>query len=275
MLRIATAQNRVTGDPGTNANEIHGLMSRARDAGADLIHFPEGAISGYCKSPIKSWVEVDWTSLKEQLELTCQHAAETNLWVVLGCNHRLSVPNRPHNSLYVIAPDGKLHARYDKQYCSHTEIEDWYTPGRSNVVFDVDGFRFGCSICVEIQFPELFLSYEKQGVDCMLFSSFSDSEMFRVQAQAYAAANNYWISFSVPTQQSDIVPSTMIGPDGTIVGTCTPGESGIVVSDLDGEAVEWEIPLKRARPWRTKARQGDIYRSKFVSDPRSEEKKEF
>lgn len=275
MIRVATAQSRITGDPGTNASEIHGLMSRARDAGADLIHFPEGAISGYAKSPIKSWAEVDWNALEEQLKITGEHAARTGLWVVLGCNHRLSPPNRPHNSLYVIAPDGRLHTRYDKQYCSHSEIEDWYTPGSSNVVFDVEGYRFGCSLCIEIQFPELYLGYGNQEIDCMLFSAFSDSVMFALQAQAHASTNNFWFSYSVPTQQSANVPSRMIGPDGSVVGTGPQGESGFVVSDLDREAPEWEIPLKRARPWRAKARQGDIYRTKLVIDPRSEEKREF
>ena len=275
MIRIATAQSRITGNPIENATEIHGLMSQAHDAGADLIHFPEGAISGYAKSPIKSWADVDWAALREQLELTALHAAGTKLWVVVGGNHQLSAPNRPHNSMYVIAPDGTLHTRYDKQYCSNTEIEDWYSPGRSNVVFDVKGFRFGCSLCIEIQFPELFLSYENQGIDCMLFSSFSDSEMFRIQAQAHAAANNYWFSYSVPTQQSEKVASTMIGPDGSIVGSCQRDQSGIFVSELDREAAQWEIPIKRARPWRAKAREGAIYRTSYVEDPRSEEKKEF
>lgn len=275
MIRVATAQTQITGDPRTNAGEIHGLMSRARDAGADLIHFPEGSISGYAKSPIKSWDEVDWAGLQEQLDLTARHAVRTGLWVVLGCNHRLTAPNRPHNSLYVIAPDGKLHTRYDKQYCSNSEIEDWYTPGRSNLVFEAKGYRFGCALCIEIQFPELFQSYGNQGIDCVLFSAFSDSEMFRIQAQAHAATQNTWLSYSVPTQQSAETPSAMIGPDGSIVGTCPRGESGLFVADLDREAAEWEVPLQRARAWRAKARQGDIYRTKAVEDPRSAEKREF
>ena len=99
--------------------------------------------------------------------------------------------------------------------------------------------------------------------------------MFRIQAQGHAAANNYWFSFSVPTQQSEKVPATMIGPDGSIVGSCQRGESGIFVSELDRDAAQWEIPIERARPWRSKAREGTIYRTNYVEDPRSEEKNEF
>ena len=268
-MRIATAQNRILGDPKANGREIRELMCMARDAGAELIHFPEGAISGYVKSQIRSWEEVNWELLRKEIEKTAALAGNLGLWVVLGSNHRLSQPNRPHNSLYIFSPDGELHTRYDKQLCSNSEINDWYTPGRENVVFDVSGWRFGCSLCIEIQFPELFLEYERQAIDCMLFSSFSESEMFRIQAQAYAAINNYWFSFSVPTQCSANAPSSMIGPSGEIVSSCHPVESGFTISTLDRDAPEWEVAIKRARPWRRLARTGDIYETKHVNDSRS------
>ncbi len=274
-MLIATAQNHISGNAEENGREIRDLMSSARESGATLIHFPEGAISGYTKSQIKSWDEVDWDLLGEQLELTAAHAANLDMWVVLGSNHPLTSPNRPHNSLYVISHEGRIHTRYDKQLCSHTEISDWYTPGRSNVVFEIDGWRFGCSLCIEIQFPELYLKYEEQAIDCMLFSAYSDSPMFQIQAQAYAATNNYWFSFSVPTQCSEKAPSTMIGPNGDIIDACKPLESGFVISALDRDAPEWEIAIKRARPWRKTAREGNIYRTKYVDDPRSIDKHAF
>jgi predicted amidohydrolase len=275
MIRIATAQNFVTGDPIQNGEEIRFLMGEAALAGADLIHFPEGAISGYAKSPIKSWSDVDWEILESELNLIADYAKEKKIWVIAGANHRLTIPNRPHNSLYIISNEGQLHSRYDKQWCSHSEINDWYTPGRSNVVFEINGWRFGCSLCIEIQFPELFMSYEKQGIDCMLFSSFSDSEMFRVQAQGHAASNNYWFSFAVPTQCSKLAPASLIGPDGNIVNSCSSNKSGITISNLDRNDPKWEVPIKYARPWRTIARKREIYDSSIVDDERSDKKAEF
>jgi predicted amidohydrolase len=275
MIRIATAQNFVTGDPIQNGEEIRFLMGEAALAGADLIHFPEGAISGYAKSPIKSWSDVDWEILESELNLIADYAKEKKIWVIAGANHRLTIPNRPHNSLYIISNEGQLHSRYDKQWCSHSEINDWYTPGRSNVVFEINGWRFGCSLCIEIQFPELFMSYEKQGIDCMLFSSFSDSEMFRVQAQGHAASNNYWFSFAVPTQCSKLAPASLIGPDGNIVNSCSSNKSGITISNLDRNDPKWEVPIKYARPWRAIARKREIYDSSIVDDERSDKKAEF
>jgi predicted amidohydrolase len=58
-LTIATAQSFISKDVRENGLEIRRLMGLAHQAGARLIHFPEGAMSGYVKSQIKSWGEVD------------------------------------------------------------------------------------------------------------------------------------------------------------------------------------------------------------------------
>jgi predicted amidohydrolase len=62
----------------------------------------------------------------------------------------LSGPNRPHNSLYVVSDQGAVVERYDKRFLSHTEVRFLYTPGTRPVVFEVDGFRFGTVLCIEV-----------------------------------------------------------------------------------------------------------------------------
>jgi predicted amidohydrolase len=270
MIRIATAQSYITDDPRANGKEIRQLMSEAASAKAELIHFPECSISGYAKASIKAWDEVDWVLLKTELELIAAFAKELKIWTVIGSNHRLTAPNRPHNSLYIISSDGDLVTRYDKQWCSQTELDDWYMPGKGNVSFNINDWRFGCSLCIEIQFPELFMAYAAQAIDCMLFSSFSDSAMFRIQAQAYAAVHNYWFSFSVPTQRSNCAAAALIGPNGQIVNSCIRGESSIVVCELNRDAPEWRIALQHAKPWREQVRKDRKFpQSRRVQDERS------
>ena len=99
-------------------------------------------------------------------------AAELEIWVALGSAHPLTQPRLPHNSVYVISDAGQLVNRYDKRRLSHTEVTRFYTAGSEPVVFDVDGYRFGIAVCVEINFPELFIEYGALGVDCLLFSSY-------------------------------------------------------------------------------------------------------
>jgi len=180
------------------------------------VHFPEAAMSGCSKAQIKNWDHVDWDSLGDELRAMANLARELGLWVVVGCAHRLTQPNRPHNSLYVISNRGEIATRYDKRFCSHTEITGWHTPGRRPCVFEVEGWRFGCILCIEIQFPELFHEYANLDADCILFSAYADDPMFGIQAQGYAASHNYWVSLSVPTQMSRGLSSRLIAPNGEI-----------------------------------------------------------
>ncbi len=276
-LTLVTAQSYISADVAENGREVRRLMRQARQGGADLVHFTEGALSGCVKKQIRSWEEVDWTLLRRELDAIANLAGELSIWTVLGRNHRLTPPNKPHNSLYIISAEGQLETRYDKQWCSHTEVSDWYTPGQGLCIFEVEGWRFGCALCIEIQFPELFLAYAENTVDCVLFSSYSDSAMFGIQAQGYAASHNVWFSVSVPAQMSHALSlsSRMIAPSGELQEVCGREASTFVLSVLDPRAPELNIPLNYAKPWRREARAGDIYRSRYVADTRSEEKTKF
>ncbi len=273
-IRIATAQSRITADIRNNGREVRQLLTQASKAKASLVHFPEGALSGYAKASLSPWEGFAWDNLQEELHRTAEHVADLGIWAVLGSCHPLTPPLRPHNSLYILSPHG-LHTRYDKQFCSHTELQDWYTPGQGRTTFHIGDWKFGCALCIEIQFPSLFLDYQEDGVDCMLLSSFSKNAMFHTQAQGYAASHNVWFSVSVPVSRSSYTPSSLIGPDGTRIESCEVETSSLVFCDLNREDPRWEIPLQYAKPWRKKARQGDMYRARLTRDPRSLEKSKF
>lgn len=274
-ITIATAQSYISKDVRENGLEIRSLMARAHAKGARLINFPEGAMSGYVKAQIHDWSEVDWQVLREELEQTSALAKELKIWVALGCNHQLSEPHRPHNSIYIISDEGNIHTRYDKQWCSYNETHNWYTPGKHLTTFEVDGWKFGCAICVEIQFPELFLAYGAEQIDCMLYSVYRDDTMFGIQAQAYAATNNFWFSLSSAQQASNNLPSKMIGPSGYIQTSCQPNESTVCLSTLDMSEPSYDIALHKARPWRAIVRNTDFYKSANITDERSSNKNSF
>lgn len=279
-IRIAVAQSLVTFDPRANGPAVRDLMRQAAAAGARLVQFPEGAMSGYPSGPegkaaLSGW-NVDWPALREELEETATLARELGLWTVVGANHPLTPPNRPHNSLYVISDTGEIAGRYDKRLISWSEVNDWYVPGAEPLAFEVDGFRFGCVLCIEVQFPELFVEYAKAGVDCLLFSSFSRDEMFAVQAQGHAACGAYWIAFSIPAQCSNAAPSGLVGPDGRwLVRAPAAGQPALVVADLDRKAESLFVALNHARPWRARARSGELHDAARVSDPRSDDRGRF
>jgi predicted amidohydrolase len=279
QLRIALAQSLVTTDPRANGAAIRDLMRQAAAAGARLIQFPEGAMSGYpsgeAKQALAGW-DVDWPALRAELEQTAALARELRLWTVVGANHALTPPHRPHNSLYVISDRGELAERYDKRLISFSELSDWYAAGAEPVTFEVDGFRFGLALCIEIQFAELFVDYAVRGCDAVLLSSFSRDPMFAIQAQGHAASNALWIGFSVPAQCSDAAPSGLVGPDGRwLAKAAAGGESRLVIADLDRGDEALHVALNLARPWRAQARAGELHRKARVDDPRSRDRTRF
>jgi predicted amidohydrolase len=273
-LMIATAQSHVSADVRANGREIRTLMRQVRLGGASLVHFSEGALSGYSKSQIKDWGGVDWGALGDELRRTAALAGELGLWVVIGCAHRLTPPHRPHNSLYVVSDRGELVTRYDKRFLSHTEVTSFYTPGKDACVFEVGAWRFGCALCIEIQFDEVFRDYADRGADCVLFSSYSEDPMFGIQARGYAASHNLWVSVSVPAQCSRALASRLIAPNGEVQGT-VPLTSGFLVETLDAGDPRWDVALNRAKPWRSLAREGSIFRERFAEDPRSTDRSRF
>jgi predicted amidohydrolase len=261
VFRLAIAQSAVTLDVHKNGATIRAFMAQARDLGAKLIQFPEGALSGYpgdpaSKSALADWC-VDWEAIAEEIELVAREAGELGVWVVFGTNSYNGPNRRPNNSLVVVDDSGNVRARYDKRLLSFTEVTDWYTAA---VTFDVDGYRFGCALCIELQYSELFLAYEQLGVDIMLVSSYSDDPAFALLAQGHAALNSYWVSLVVPAQYSHSVPSGLADPNGDWAGRC-PSDAGseLVVVDIDRSDPSVDIAVNKRRPWRRVARQGGIY----------------
>jgi predicted amidohydrolase len=270
-IRVAIGQPGISADARVNGETVRSLMRKAAAGRARLVQFPEGALSGYAKEQIADWSQVDWEVVREELERIMALAAELRLWVVLGSAHPLTPPHRPHNSLYVISDTGELVDRYDKRFCSNTEINHFYSPGFDPVVFDVDGYRFGCAICVEINFPQLFSQYERLGVECLLLSAYPVDSIFELKARAYAAINCYWVSMSLPAQTVDLMPSGLITPTGTYAAQLS-GNSGLAITTLDRDDPALTVPFRHARPWRATAMKGDIYRTRAVDDPRSRDK---
>ncbi len=270
-ITIAAVQSEITEDVRLNGRHIREMMTAAREAGARLAQFPEGALSGYVKSQVRDWDSVDWGVVVAELVATALHAGRLGLWTVVGCAHCLTAPHRPHNSLYVISDAGRLVGRYDKRLCSHSELSGWFTPAPPEPrVFDIEGFRFGCALCIEVKFPELFAEYERLGVDCVLLSAYAEDPVFDVLARAHAATNCYWVSLATPSQCAHRLPSALIGPDGEYVARGANDDTpGPVCGPLDRSAPEFATALTLARPWRALARSDGAFKEHRVADPRS------
>ena len=278
-MRIATAQTDVSTDIAANGIAIRAAIAKAAAEGARLVSFCEGSLSGYAKAQIASpedWAAYDWTGQEAELRAIADLCRQLGVLAVVGGAHRLSAPHPPHNSLYVFSETGRLLTRYDKRFLSNSELGGWYTPGTAPVVLDIEGYRFGCAICIESQFAEVFSEYERLGVDAVLFASYGIPGRFQIALRAHAGLNCIWISAATPAQKAAKGPAGIIGPDGKWVAQCPASpEAGLVTVEIDRNDPAYDIPLQKARPWRMRARQGDIYREKMADDPRSEDRSAY
>jgi predicted amidohydrolase len=289
-VRLAVAQTALNEDPcdasalRESGREVRRLMREARDLGARVVHFPEGALcapnkyllssAGPAEVAAADWDRMRWDVLRAEAAETARYAGELGIWTVLGAPHRLTPPHRPHNSLYVIDDAGRPLTRYDERLLSNTKVSYMYTPGAEPRTFEVDGVRFGCSLGMEVHFPEVFAEYERLDADCVLFSTTggprpADSAMFATEALGLAATNSYWVSFALGAQHAELAPSGVVSPTGEWQARCEASQtSSIIVADLDEGAANVETAVFRARPWRRTARSG-LYRQHLVEDARS------
>jgi len=98
-VAIATCQFPVSADISANANWIQQQMKQSKQQGANIVHFPECALSGYAGVDFKTNNNYDWNELHEQTKAILLLADELDLWVILGSTHRQTEGHKPHNSL--------------------------------------------------------------------------------------------------------------------------------------------------------------------------------
>ncbi len=239
-LQIATCQFAVSGDIDANAERIGALMRQAAEQKAEIVHFSECALSGYAGVDIENFDGFDWARLKERTLEIIALAGELRLWVVLGSSHPLTPPNKPHNSLYLISPDGTLVDRYDKRFGTEMDLQH-YTPGDHFVFFEINGVRCSLLICFDLRFPELYRHLYKEGVRCV-FQSFYNArqqgpsvhtDIMRQTMQANAANNGLWASMTNSCGWYCPYPSCFIQPDGRIARQLPDHTEGLMINTVD------------------------------------------
>ncbi len=86
---------------------------------------------------MNSLEQVNWDELRNATDSIMKLAGELKIWVILGSVHRLSGDNKPHNSLYLINPEGQIEDRYDKRFCTTGDLK-YFTPGDHFVTFNIN-----------------------------------------------------------------------------------------------------------------------------------------
>jgi len=274
-IRIASCQFPVSSVIKENYQWIENQIIEAKLKKADIVHFPECSLSGYPGSDMSSLDNFDWDELFRATDSVIALAKELKIWVILGSMHRLSGSNKPHNSLYLIDSDGNIADRYDKRFCTGSDLK-YFSPGDHFVTFNINGVKCGLLICYDIRFPELYRQYRKLDTD-VIFQSFYNARqkkgsihpvIMHITAQAEAASNYFYMSL---TNSSSVEswPCYFITPDGLIQNKLAENIPGVLISDLDITKQYYDA----SKPYRLDAINGKLNSGESVQDPKSVNRK--
>jgi NAD+ synthase (glutamine-hydrolysing) len=151
ILRVALAQiNTTVGDLAGNRDKILAWMDRAREMKADIVAFPEMAITGYPPEDLllkPDFVEAAVRTLHEIVP------ASEGLTAIVGCVH---ADDDLYNAAAVLH-NGQLTGIYRKQYLPNYGVFDenrYFRAGQQRLVFSRNGVLFGVSICEDIWYPD-------------------------------------------------------------------------------------------------------------------------
>jgi len=149
-LRIALAQiNCTVGDLCGNAGKICEHIKQARNAGAELVVFPEMAVSGYPPEDLL---------LKPSFARSCLKYLQEIATECCGIIAVIGFPEA-HDDLYnsaAVIADGEIVGVSRKHYLPNYGVFDedrYFQVGDETLVFSENGWTFGVSICEDIWYP--------------------------------------------------------------------------------------------------------------------------
>lgn len=248
IIRAACVQLRAGLDVTRNIEDAVRLIRTAAGQGAQLISTPE----------MTHLFEGEGAALMAKarpeaedagLPVFCALAEELGVWLHLGSLAIKLSDTQCANRSFLIGPNGRVRARYDKIHMFDVQIGDGqvyresarYRAGAQLTVAQAAGASLGLSICYDVRFAYLYRALAKAGANVMMvpaaFTKTTGEAHWHVLLRARAIETG---SFVVAAAQSGhhengkdtFGHSLIIDPWGRILAEGGV-EPGVVVADLD------------------------------------------
>ena len=244
VLRVALAQlNPTVGDLAGNTRQILEWVERARDGGADLVAFPELAITGYPPEDLvlkPSFIRDNLRHLHKVAE------ASRGIAIVVGF---VDMDHDIYNAA-AFAFGGEVKGVYHKFYLPNYGVFDeerYFRRGTRCPIFVYQGVRIGVSICEDAWYPSGPISIQAlAGAELLVNINGSPyhagkrearETMIRTRAmdsRAFVA----WVNTT--GGQDELVfdgNSVIFGPEGQVIGHAPSFEQNLLMGDLDAGTV--------------------------------------
>jgi len=244
-VKIAVAQISCSlGQPEANLIKVRDFCRRTKEAGAELIVFPEMTDTGYSMPVIQAHAS-DWAN---GFVPGVQEIAKTiSIAIVSGVSERDG--SSIYNSQVLIDSHGNIAAKYRKTHLyavAPVEEQTCFAPGKKFASFALGDLRFGFSICYDLRFPEMYRNLAtEQNVSGFIISSawpFPRDEHFRILAVARAIENQSYVIASNRVGKDDDLwfcgSSAIIDPRGVVIAAASADREELIHADLSEELVQ-------------------------------------
>ena len=239
-MRVALAQiNTTVGDIWGNVEKMSDALSRATDADADLVAYPELTITGYPPEDLlmrPSFIEENLKALDEFAKTVPENIACAVGFVDLDADL--------FNSLGVVS-GGKVLHRYHKRYLPNYGVFDenrYFREGSGAPMLRMDGTLVGLSVCEDIWYPGGPAREQALGGAGVLLNISASpyhrqkgafrERMLGVRASDYGC---YVVFCNLVGGQDELVfdgHSVVFDPEGRLVARAKPFEEDLLVVDL-------------------------------------------
>lgn len=184
VITFALAQfSPFIGDLDANAKHMVELAEQAKAQGADVIVFPELAITGYPPEDL-----LLRTSMNKRVQQALDILKQVNgITLIVGYPHQDSSENNGksvqqaeprYNSAAVIS-EGKILGTYHKQYLPNYSVFDerrYFTTGCQHVILEIKGQKVGLLICEDIWQDKPIAQLKQLGADLVVVLNASPFE---------------------------------------------------------------------------------------------------
>ena len=243
-MKIAVAQISCSlGDPEANLSKVREFSRRAKEAGAELVIFPEMTDTGYSMPVIQKHAGHWNTGFVAKVQ---EIAHELSTAIVSGVSERDGASI--YNSQVFVDTNGNIVAKYRKTHLyavAPVEEQTCFAPGDRFASFALGDLRFGFSICYDLRFPEMYRKLAaEQNVGAFLISSawpFPRDEHFRVLGQVRAIENqSYLIASNRVGKDGELWfcgYSAIIDPRGVVIAAASSDREELIHADVSEELV--------------------------------------
>jgi NAD+ synthase (glutamine-hydrolysing) len=245
QIRIALAQiNPTVGDLEGNTKKIIHYIQKAENAGADIVLFPELAITGYPPEDLllKPKFITDNLSCLDEISKHCQ-----NIIAVVGF-----VDNQDYiyNAAAVLQGE-QTAAVYHKICLPNYSVFDekrYFQPGARPLVFEWNGVKFGLSICEDMWIPDGVIETQgfRGGAEVMLNISASPyimekrKERISLGVTRARMTRAIFVYLNLVGGQDELVfdgDSFIVNHRGELIANTHPFVEDFIVADVEVSAL--------------------------------------